>query len=199
MPLPFFIAHAALGALSAVVGGATAAAAGAAAGAAATGSAATAGAIAAAYGINANIVKDFVTTDEAVILLGMSKPTLLKKIKEGLIPYDGAGGRGGFRISRQALEEYAKSINTTLNWEALKKSSKPKNDTDKKAVKEMIKLKELQKEEAELELEELELDATDTIEYKRSLIQAKKKIKALDTEIQAWNMILKTEEDEPKE
>ena len=207
MPLPFFIATAALQALGAA-GAAAAGAAGAATAAGAVGAAAagaagavTAAGVAATYGIGNNFIKDFLTTDEAVLVLGMSKPTLLRKLKEGLIPYDGEGGRGGFRISRQALEEYAKSKNKTLNWEALKNSDKAKTDLnkDKKAVIEMIKLKEIQKEEAELELEELELDANDSIDYKRNLIQAKKNIKALDREIQSWKMLLQTVEDEPFE
>lgn len=192
MPIPFLIG-AAISAL-----GASAAAAGTigtvtAAGAAAAGAAA-------AYKVKKGLdvredlsqesigVKSVFTTDEAMKVLGMSKPTILKKMKEGAIPYEGSGGRGGFRIRREALEAYAERNNIVPNWgvESLPAASA----TDKEAIEEVIKLLQIQKEEAELEVEELELDANDSIEHKRLLIQAKKNVVKFDKDIQAYKMLL---------
>ena len=133
-------------------------------------------------------VKSVYTTDEAMKVLGMSKPTILKKMKEGAIPYEGSGGRGGFRIRREALEAYAGKNNIVPNWgtESLPKTS----ITDREALEEVIKLLQIQKEEAELEVEELELDANDSIENKRLLIQAKKNVIKFDKDIQAYKMLL---------
>ncbi len=134
--------------------------------------------------------KELFTTEEAMTVLGMSKPTILKKMKEGLIPYEVAGGRGrgSFHIRREELEKYAANNNIVPDWGC---DAIPPTRTDNKAsVEETIKLKELQREEAELDLEELELEPENTIDYKRKLIQAKKKVKKLDKDIQALKIIL---------
>ncbi len=139
---------------------------------------------------SSNNLKDLYTTEEAMQVLGMSKPTILKKMKEGLIPYEVSGGRGrgSYHIRREVLENYAIRNNIVPNWGNENViATRPDN---KVTVEETIKLKKIQKEEAELELEELELEPVDTIEYKRELIQAKKKIKILDKDIQALRMIL---------
>ena len=187
MPIPFLVGAAisALGVTSA---------------AATVGTATAVGAAAAAYkakkGLEASGelsnesigVKSVFTTDEAMKVLGMSKPTILKKMKEGAIPYEGSGGRGGFRIRREALEAYAERNNIVPNWgvESLPSASA----TDKEALEEVIKLLQIQKEEAELEVEELELDANDSVENKRLIIQAKKNVLKFDKDIQAYKMLL---------
>ena len=135
-------------------------------------------------------LKEVFTTEEAMKVLGMSKPTILKKMKDGLIPYEVSGGRGrgGYHIRREALENYAENNNIVPNWG---EEDIPTNGpANKLSVEETIKLKKLQKEEAELELEEIQLEPDDSVDYKRKLIQAKKKIKKLDKDIQALKMIL---------
>lgn len=133
-------------------------------------------------------VKEIFTTDEAMKVLGMSKPTILKKMKDGLIPYEGSGGRGGFRIRREALEAYAKKNNIVPNW--VVETNQGIDVPDKEELEEIIKYKKLEKDELELELEELELLADDTIEHKRNVIQLKKKIKGIDKDIQETKMFL---------
>ena len=143
--------------------------------------------------------KELFTTEEAMTVLGMSKPTILKKMKEGLIPYEVAGGRGrgSFHIRREELEKYAANNNIVPDWGC---DATPPTRTDNKAsVEETIKLKELQREEAELDLEELELQPEDTIDYKRKLIQAKKKVASIEKEIQGWKIFLSYIEDKSEQ
>lgn len=192
MPIPFLIGAAisALGVTTATATGVgVATAAGAAAAGAATAYKVKKGLEAKGEITNEAIgIKSIFTTDEAMKVLGMSKPTILKKMKEGAIPYEGSGGRGGFRIRREALESYAERNNIVPNWgeESLPTAS----TTDKEALEEVIKLLQIQKEEAELEVEELELDADDSTEHKRAVIQAKKNVIKFDKDIQAYKMLL---------
>ena len=180
MPIPLFLG----GALAAVLGTTAAGVAGAAA------AAGTAGV--AAYKL-AKGAKEYYSTDEAAKILRISKPTILKKIKEGSIPYEGSIGRNGFRIKSDAINFYASENGIKPNWGA---AIVQISSTDKEAIVEMIKLKELEKREAELDVDELELDADSTIENKRKLIQAKKKVASIEKEIQGWKMFLSYIEDE---
>lgn len=65
-------------------------------------------------------LKDFYTTDETVRILGISKPTLFKKIREKKIePYgdrEPGGGRIGYRFKREEIEKYAAKNNIEPNW-----------------------------------------------------------------------------------
>ena len=215
MPIPFLVGAAlsALGASAASVAaaGATAVGAAAAAGAAAAGTTAglaAAGAIAAgttaAYTVKKglktpngiineiNTVKSIFTTDEATKVLGMSKPTILKKMKEGAIPYEGSGGRGGFRIRREALEAFAQKNNIVPNWGVEIPTVQIPSDKDE--IEELIKLRQIQKEEAELNLEELKLDTDDSIEHKRDIVLAKKIVNYYEKEIQSYKILLKAAE-----
>ena len=134
-------------------------------------------------------VKEFFTTNEAMKVLGMSKPTILKKIKKGLIPYEGSIGRGGFVIHREELKAYAEKNNIVPDWGV--DNSQTVSDFDTADLDELIKFSKIEKEKIELELEELELEADDSVEYKRKVIQTKKKIIALDNAIQQYQIILK--------
>lgn len=135
--------------------------------------------------------KELFTIEETMKILGMSKPTILKKIKEGQITPEELGVRGRgrrFHIRREEIESYALKNNIVPNWG--KEDISTNGPTSKVRIEETIKLKELQKEEAELDLEELELEPDDTVDYKRKLIQAKKKVKNIDKDIQALKIIL---------
>lgn len=176
MPIPLFLGSALVAALGTAAGAAGVAGAAAAAGAAGV----------AAYKI-AKGEKEYYSTDEAAKILGISKPTILKKLKEGAIPYEGSIGRNGFRIKGDAINFYAAQNDIEPNWEA---ATAQISNNDKEAIEDMIKLKELEKAEAELDVDELELDADGTTENRRKLIQAKKKVASIDKEIQGWKMFL---------
>ena len=47
-------------------------------------------------------------TDEALKIVNVSKPTILRHMKNGKLPFTGDGGRGGFRILGSDLKNYAK-------------------------------------------------------------------------------------------
>lgn len=67
--------------------------------------------------IQASTSKSLYTTDEAMLVLGMSKPTILKKMRENKLKYDGNGGRGGYRFKKEYLFEYARNNDIDLNWD----------------------------------------------------------------------------------
>jgi len=68
--------------------------------------------------------KDYFSTEEAMMLLHLSKPTILRRFKEWQndpdspdgIAYEGQGGRGGFRVSRDAVQKYAETHGISLDW-----------------------------------------------------------------------------------
>lgn len=136
-------------------------------------------------------VKEYFTTDEAMKVLGMSKPTILKKMKEKQIVYTGSGGRGGFRISREELKNYAEKNNIVPQWgewgvenrSAVHVPDKAEIEALIKLGEETIKYLETVKEEAKLELQELELVPEDSVEYKRNVIKKKKIILSIEKKI----------------
>lgn len=132
--------------------------------------------------------KTIYTTDEAMRVLGMSKPTILKKLKDGSIPFEGSGGRGGFRIRAEALEAYAIKNNIVPNWGV--DNTQVINAPDSEELEAIIKYREIEKEQLELDLEELELEEDDSKDHKRNIIQIKKKIKSIDKDIQEYKMFL---------
>ena len=48
-------------------------------------------------------------TDEAMIMLRMSKPTILRYMKNGELPHKGPGGRGGYFIKDSDLRLFAQN------------------------------------------------------------------------------------------
>ena len=203
MPIPFILG--ALGAVAAagtVTAGAVGAAASAAGAAGAAGAAAAGAAL--AYKAKKELenngatqttetndavpIKDVYTTDEAAKVLGMSKPTVLKKLKEGLISYVSLGGRSGFRIRREALEAYAVENNIVPNWAI--ENNQLVSAPDASEIEAIIKHREIEKKEAELELEEMELEEDSSTDHKRKIIQMKKAIIRIDKDIQEYKMLL---------
>ena len=68
-------------------------------------------------------LKDVYTTDEVVRILGISKPTLFKKVKEDKIrPYgnrEAGSGRIGYRFKREEIEKFGKIYNIEPDWSAV--------------------------------------------------------------------------------
>ena len=68
-------------------------------------------------------LKDIYTTDEVVRILGISKPTLFKKIREDKIrPYgnrESGSGRIGYRFKREEIEKFGKIYNIEPDWSAV--------------------------------------------------------------------------------
>jgi len=54
-------------------------------------------------------------TNEALKLLGISKPTILRYMKKGELPYTGHGGRGGYFIKAADLKLFAKTRGIDLD------------------------------------------------------------------------------------
>lgn len=63
------------------------------------------------------LTKRVFNTVEAMKILGLSKPTVLKKLKDKELHYEGNGGKGGYNISQKDIEDYAKKHKITPNWD----------------------------------------------------------------------------------
>ncbi len=159
-----------------------------------------------------DLVKDTLTTDEAMAVLGMSKPTILKKMKEEkALPYSGPGGRLGYRIRKEDIAEYAKKNNITPKWNkvidtvATQDTSLPSAiqfqdleafdkmfEQDPTLLDDVIELTKTYQNQAKLELEKLKLeepDAQNTKEYKMKIILANMKINDYELKIQQYNLL----------
>lgn len=75
------------------------------------------------------------TTNDVCKILHMSKPTILKYMKEGLLPRNGPGGRGSFRFTKEEINKFALSRDIVPDYAA---SGKP-CERDRKLV--ILKLK----------------------------------------------------------
>ena len=121
-------------------------------------------------------LKEVYTTDEVVRILGISKPTLFKRIREDKIkPYgdrEAGSGRIGYRFKREEIEKFGKTYNIEPDWSAVIDSSsfnanehKIKNSIVKNALEtyqlELRQLKlttsEDEKSEKENELKEISI------------------------------------------
>lgn len=162
---------------------------------------------AAAYNALASLKdKEFFSTEEAMVLLQLSKPTILRRFKEWQnnpdskdgIAYEGQGGRGGFRISRKAVQKYADDHGIVLDWEKLVASHIDKqteetarttgvsqeNQTLQKIELDKILLQraELEAEYLELELQEEE-DAAKIKELRKKILKTRMRIKNIEYDI----------------
>ena len=54
-------------------------------------------------------MKKYYKTDEAMVMLRMSKPTILRYMKNGELPHKGPGGRGGYFIKGSDLLLFAQT------------------------------------------------------------------------------------------
>ena len=75
------------------------------------------------------------TTNDVCKILHMSKPTILRYMKEGLLPRNGPGGRGGVRFTQEEIKRVGLSRNIVPDYAA---SGKP-CERDRKLV--ILKLK----------------------------------------------------------
>ena len=161
--------------------------------------------------------KEYFTTEEAMALLQLSKPTILRKFKEWKdnpaskegIAYEGQGGRGGFRVSRASIMNYAENHGITLNWDKLiathmeKQAEEAEKETGISQEKQTLQKIELDKillQKAELEVEYLELDATDENdpqkkkELRKKILEAKMRIKNIEYDIKGLEFSLEKNE-----
>ncbi len=67
--------------------------------------------------VQLRLTKRVFNTVEAMKILGLSKPTILKKLKDKELHYEGNGGKGGYNISQKDIESYAKKHKITPNWD----------------------------------------------------------------------------------
>ena len=150
--------------------------------------------------------KEFFSTEEAMMLLQLSKPTILRRFKEWQnnpeskdgIAYEGQGGRGGFRVSRKAIQKYAEDHGIVLDWEKLVISHLDKqteetatttgvsqeNQTLQKIELDKILLQrtELEAEYLELELQDEE-DAEKIKDLRKKLLKTRMRIKNIEYDI----------------
>lgn len=160
-----------------------------------------------------DLVKDTLTTDEAMAVLGMSKPTILKKMKEEkVLPYSGPGGRLGYRIRKEDIAEYAKKNNITPKWNKVIDNDSSQNTASTSAVQiqndyasflnkikqnpdlldDLIELTKTYQNQAKLKLEKLKLEESNfqnTKEYKMKVILANMEINNYESEILQYNLL----------
>ena len=121
------------------------------------------GAMGAAAVAMGNIIKPYYTTEETMLILGMSRTTILKKMKEKKLKYEGKGGRGGYRFKKEDIIKYAQNNNITPNWEALNTSLADSdfNSQDVVRIKHDAEYLEIQIERCKIELRLLRMNASD--------------------------------------
>lgn len=161
-------------------------------------------------------VKDTLSTDEAMVVLGMSKPTILKKMKyEKTLPYSGPGGRIGYRLRKEDVAEYAKKNHITPRWDKiLEQAHEPqqflsevtlsqedynsllnqisKNPAILDSLIELIKTKQKQ---VQLKLQELKLEddaILNTKEHKIKVIQLELEISKYDEQLLQYSILKET-------
>ena len=160
--------------------------------------------------------KNYFTTEEAMCLLNISKPTILRKFKAWKtnpeskfgLAYEGKGGRSGFRVSRESIDSYAQSHGIKVNWERLaeyylnkqeEETSKETGLSKEKLTLQKIELDQILKQKAELELEFLELEAEDEKDseklkaLRKKVLETKMKITNIDYDIKILQMSLEKE------
>ena len=121
--------------------------------------------------IQASASKSLYTTDEAMLVLGMSKPTILKKMREKKLKFDGNGGRGGYRFKKEYLFEYARNNDIDLNWDKVKDKQSSFdilndifNEQDIKRLENEKNIIKLKVERCKLELQLLKICKSDEVE-----------------------------------
>ena len=113
--------------------------------------------------------KDAYTTDEAMVIVGISKPTILKYMKNGELAYFGKGGRSGYFIKHNDLINFMDKFNMTSKKIQTTESIELKiNLLKQEQIKKIIELAKLKGEDNEkilnleialldLQIKELEL------------------------------------------
>ena len=157
--------------------------------------------------------KTYFTTEEAMCLLNISKPTILRKFKAWKtnseskfgLAYVGKGGRSGFRVSRESIDTYAQNHGIKVNWERLaeyylnkqeEETSKETGLSKEKLALQRIELDQILKQKAELELEFLELEAEGEKDQeklkalRKKILEAKMRVTNIDYEIKILQMSL---------
>lgn len=161
--------------------------------------------------------KEYYSTEEAMILLQFSKPTILRKFddwkknpnnSDGL-QYEGPGGRGGYRVSRTTIENYAKNHGIFLSWEKLaldymdKQSQEAEKTTgisQKDQILQGIELDNLFLEDAANELQRLEFmyneekNPQKLNEIRQSILVVKMRIKSIEYDKKALELSLEKKE-----
>lgn len=157
--------------------------------------------------------KDYFTTEEAMVLLQFSKPTILRKFDDWKknpndadgLQYEGPGGRGGYRVSRNTIENYAKNHGIILSWDKLalvyldKQSQETEKNTgisQKDQILQSIELDNLFLEEAKNELQRLESIAKEEKnpqklnEISQSILVVKMRVKSIEYDKKALELSL---------
>lgn len=150
--------------------------------------------------------KEFFSTEEAMMLLQLSKPTILRRFKEWQnnpeskdgIAYEGQGGRGGFRVSRKAIQKYAEDHGIVLDWEKLvishldkqtEETAKTTGVSQENQTLQKIELDKILLQRTELEAEYLELelqdeeDAEKIKDLRKKLLKTRMRIKNIEYDI----------------
>lgn len=146
--------------------------------------------------------KEYFSTEETMILLQLSKPTLLRRFKEWEndpdskdgIAHEGQAGRGGFRVSRNAIRKYADDHGISPDWGKLvishldKQAEETVRTTGVSLEKQTLRKIELDKillQRAQLESEYLELE----LQEEEDPVKAKDlRKKSLKTKMQIKNI-----------
>lgn len=157
---------------------------------------AAAGAMGTAAGAMGNIIKPYYTTEETMLILGMSRTTILKKMKEKKLKYEGKGGRGGYRFKKEDIIEYAQNNNIKPEWEALNTSLADSdfNSQDVARIRHDAEYIKIQIERCKIELRLLRLNASDDKkvieENKRKELQIKLKLTDIMESIVKYKAVL---------
>lgn len=148
--------------------------------------------------------KEYFSTEEAMILLQLSKPTILRKFKEWQndpdskegIAFEGQGGRGGFRVRRNNIQKYVEDHGISLRWDELlmnKLDTEIKNMEGDRLKKE-LNLLDLLIKNSQLDLEYETIASKNkediSIQEFQKLIKIKKRILELEYEKQILSMYL---------
>jgi excisionase family DNA binding protein len=144
-----------------------------------------------------DIIKETYSTKEAAEILGISEYTVRKKIRDGEIVASGKRGRNGYTISYQEVEKYSAKtkksgiiISDKSQVSNILPNTSEMNDPQKLAefingMEDEVTLKELQ-------LERLQLDNDDSIEYKKQELDAKIEIQELKNQIKGLKFKLQS-------
>ena len=153
------------------------------------------------------LTKTTFNTVEAMQILGLSKNTILKKLKTGELHYEGNGGKGGYRISQKDIENYARLHKIKPNWDNFKRTELTAEEFEKqvKAVEavesnpvlleSMIKILEAEKRRLELglELKKLDLEEGNVMslrDFRKKFIVAEQLINEYDKMINSYKLRL---------
>lgn len=102
--------------------------------------------------------KEIYSTDEAMVIAGISKPTILKYMKNGCLKYFGKGGRSGYFIKHSDLMSFIDKIDKkSTKKESIELKINLLKQEQLKKIIELAKIKQLNNEEI-LNLEILLLD-----------------------------------------